>query len=166
MAVRPTKSWVCFLTRKRRSHILAPAPVGESRARSHSPNDGTEYQSSRHTTSEDRARLNQDPRPAGSAENASSPSSSMHPGMPRNGAEAGSASSGIKVERRNTAAGGHPFDEGEWEVRSAAIANERGQVVFEQTDVEVPKFWSQMATNIVVSKYFRGTRGTPDSVAA
>jgi hypothetical protein len=55
-----------------------------------------------------------------------------------------------------------PFDEVEWEVRSAVIGNEKGKVVFEQRDVEIPKFWSQQATNIVVSKYFRGQIGTPE----
>jgi ribonucleoside-diphosphate reductase alpha chain len=55
-----------------------------------------------------------------------------------------------------------PFDEIEWELRSAVIANERGDVVFEQRDVEFPKFWSQQATNIVVSKYFRGLIGAPE----
>ncbi len=55
-----------------------------------------------------------------------------------------------------------PFDEVEWEIRSAVIGNEKGQVVFEQRDVEIPRFWSQQATNIVVSKYFRGQIGTPD----
>jgi len=96
--------------------------------------------------------LNQEPRPAGSSDNSSSPSVAKP--SARKGAEA-AAASGLRVERRNTTPGVHPFDEIEWEMRSAAIANERGQVVFEQTDVEVPKFWSQMATNIVVSKYFR-----------
>src|SRR5438270_12112024 len=47
-------------------------------------------------------------------------------------------------------------------MRSALITNERGEVVFEQKDVEMPKFWSQMATNVVVSKYFRGHLGTSD----
>jgi ribonucleoside-diphosphate reductase alpha chain len=55
-----------------------------------------------------------------------------------------------------------PFDEVEWEIRSAVIGNEKGKVVFEQRDVEIPKFWSQQATNIVVSKYFRGQIGTPE----
>jgi ribonucleoside-diphosphate reductase alpha chain len=55
-----------------------------------------------------------------------------------------------------------PFDEVEWELRSALIANERGELVFEQRDVEFPKFWSQQATNIVVSKYFRGLLGAPE----
>src|SRR5262249_2440163 len=59
-------------------------------------------------------------------------------------------------------AGVDPFDEFDWELRSAIIGNERGEVVFEQRDVEIPKFWSQQATNIVVSKYFRGQIGTPE----
>jgi ribonucleoside-diphosphate reductase alpha chain len=50
----------------------------------------------------------------------------------------------------------HPYDGVEWDTRSAAIIGEDGSVVFEQKDVEVPAFWSQTATNVVVSKYFRG----------
>ena len=56
--------------------------------------------------------------------------------------------------------GADPFDEIEWETRSAVIANEKGETVFEQRDVEIPKAWSQQAANIVVSKYFRGQLGT------
>ena len=56
----------------------------------------------------------------------------------------------------------HPFDEVTWERRTAGIADESGQAVFEQHDVEVPDFWSQTATNVVVSKYFRGPLGTPE----
>ena len=55
-----------------------------------------------------------------------------------------------------------PFDDIEWETRSAIIGNEHGDVVFEQRDVEIPKRWSQQATNIVVSKYFRGQLGVPE----
>src|SRR5438876_1611312 len=69
---------------------------------------------------------------------------------------------GIEVERFFTKPGIDVFDTCEWEMRTAIITNERGEVVFEQKDVEVPKFWSQMATNVVVSKYFRGHIGTPD----
>jgi ribonucleoside-diphosphate reductase alpha chain len=57
--------------------------------------------------------------------------------------------------------GRHPFDVLEWEIRTAQIRNEKGEVVFEQTDVEVPKSWSQTATNVVASKYFRGVLGSP-----
>ena len=69
---------------------------------------------------------------------------------------------GLDYERFFTQEGLDPFDEVEWEVRSAVIGNEKGNVVFEQRDVEIPKFWSQQATNIVVSKYFRGVIGTPE----
>ena len=69
---------------------------------------------------------------------------------------------GLEYERFFTREGIDPFDEIEWEMRSAVIGNEKGAVVFEQRDVEIPRFWSQQATNIVVSKYFRGVIGTPD----
>ena len=59
------------------------------------------------------------------------------------------------------APGVHPYDEITWELRSAEITNESGKTVFEQKDIEVPAFWSQLATNVVVSKYFRGHIGTP-----
>ena len=67
---------------------------------------------------------------------------------------------GIAFERRWTTPGVHPYDEVTWEYRTANISNEAGKTVFEQTDVEVPTFWSQLATNVVVSKYFRGHVGT------
>jgi len=73
-----------------------------------------------------------------------------------------SAIRGLEYSRYFTTAGTDPFDEIEWELRSAVIGNEKGQVVFEQRDVEMPRFWSQQATNIVVSKYFRGQLGTPE----
>jgi ribonucleoside-diphosphate reductase alpha chain len=53
-----------------------------------------------------------------------------------------------------------PFDMVEWEKRTALIANEKGMTIFRQEDVEVPKSWSQTATNIVASKYFSGKPGT------
>jgi ribonucleoside-diphosphate reductase alpha chain len=56
----------------------------------------------------------------------------------------------------------HPFDTLEWELRTAAITNEKGEVFFEQKDVEVPKSWSMTATNIVTQKYFHGKAGTPE----
>ena len=49
-----------------------------------------------------------------------------------------------------------PFDTTEWELRSAAIKDENGKVLFEQKDCEIPANWSQLATNVVVSKYFYG----------
>jgi len=55
-----------------------------------------------------------------------------------------------------------PYDEIQWELRTAAIGNDKGAIIFEQNDVEVPADWSQTATNIVVSKYFHGKMGSPD----
>src|SRR4029079_5321177 len=69
---------------------------------------------------------------------------------------------GLEFPRYFTLAGVDPFDEVEWETRSAVIGHEKGKEVFEQRDVEIPKSWSQQATNIVVSKYFRGQMGAPE----
>ncbi len=69
---------------------------------------------------------------------------------------------GIRIERRYSTAGVDPFDEIDWEKRDARIASESGEVIFEQLGVEVPKTWSQTATNVVVSKYFRGQLGSPE----
>ena len=74
----------------------------------------------------------------------------------------GTPAHGLSWPRRHTTPGVHPYDEIEWELRTAGISNESGKSVFEQKDVEVPKAWSQLATNVVVSKYFRGHVGTPD----
>ena len=68
---------------------------------------------------------------------------------------------GLDFPRFFSREGSDPFDEIEWESRVALIGSEQGKVVFEQRDVEVPSFWSQQATNIVVSKYFRGPMGSP-----
>jgi ribonucleoside-diphosphate reductase alpha chain len=76
--------------------------------------------------------------------------------------EAKALSPGLEFPRYFTLPGVDPFDEVEWEVRAAVIGNEKGKVVFEQRDVEIPRAWSQQATNIVVSKYFRGQLGSPD----
>ncbi len=69
---------------------------------------------------------------------------------------------GLTFERRWTRPGVHPYDEITWEYRTAGISSESGKSVFEQKDVEVPDFWSQLATNVVVSKYFRGHLGTAE----
>jgi ribonucleoside-diphosphate reductase alpha chain len=68
---------------------------------------------------------------------------------------------GITMARRFVQAGVDPYDTVEWETRSAVISGEGGETVFEQRDIEVPKGWSQLATNVVASKYFRGALGTP-----
>ena len=70
------------------------------------------------------------------------------------------AGEGLSIRRYFTAAGRHPFDAIEWEVRDARIGH-GDKVSFEQRDVEFPKSWSQNATNIVAQKYFRGQLGSP-----
>ncbi|MEQ8849197.1 vitamin B12-dependent ribonucleotide reductase [Botrimarina sp.] len=55
-----------------------------------------------------------------------------------------------------------PFDTVNWEVRTSQIKDENGEVFFEQTNCEVPTFWSQLATNVICSKYFYGEVGTPE----
>jgi ribonucleoside-diphosphate reductase alpha chain len=69
---------------------------------------------------------------------------------------------GLPWKRYFTRAGIAPFDEVQWDTREAVITNEKGEIVFEQHDVEIPTTWSQVATNVVVSKYFRGVIGTPE----
>ncbi|GMU66243.1 MAG: ribonucleoside-diphosphate reductase subunit alpha [Acidobacteriota bacterium] len=76
-------------------------------------------------------------------------------------AAAATARGGLAFRRYYTKPGVDPFDAVEWELRDAVIGNEKGEKVFEQKGVEVPKAWSQTATNVVVSKYFRGHLGTP-----
>lgn len=68
---------------------------------------------------------------------------------------------GLSPQRYFTQVGLDPFTNVEWERRSAVIYSEKGEVVFEQHDVEMPKAWTQLATNVVVSKYFRGPLDTP-----
>src|SRR6516162_2860796 len=72
------------------------------------------------------------------------------------------AHKGLEFRRYFTRDGISPYDSVEWEYRTAAITSESGEVIFEQKDVEVPKNWSMTATNIVASKYFHGTVGTPE----
>ncbi|MEK7151392.1 MAG: vitamin B12-dependent ribonucleotide reductase [Patescibacteria group bacterium] len=55
-----------------------------------------------------------------------------------------------------------PYDSITWDFRTAKISRGNGEVVFEQNEVEVPNFWSQTATDIVASKYFRGQLGSPE----
>jgi ribonucleoside-diphosphate reductase alpha chain len=66
----------------------------------------------------------------------------------------------MKYEYYFAKTGIHPYDEIQWEKRDAVITNEKNEVVFKQSEVEVPKIWSQLATNVVVSKYFHGQLGT------
>ena len=66
------------------------------------------------------------------------------------------------IERTFSTEGINPFDRVKWEKRTAEITDDRGKVVFKQKDVEVPEFWSQLATKVVVSKYFYGEQNTPE----
>jgi len=76
--------------------------------------------------------------------------------------KASSAGKGLVFERFFTDGKKSPFDAVEWEKRTALIGNEKGVTIFRQEDVEVPKGWSQTATNIVASKYFHGKPGTAE----
>ena len=73
---------------------------------------------------------------------------------------AGGARRGLSFQRYFADGNKSPFDAVEWEKRTALIGNEKGVTIFRQEDVEVPKSWSQTATNIVASKYFHGKPGT------
>jgi ribonucleoside-diphosphate reductase alpha chain len=90
---------------------------------------------------------------------------STHPlENPRSEARAGLSADkrvGLAFKRYFTKVDRHPYDEVTWEERSAVINDERGRPVFEQHGIEVPTSWSQTATNIVASKYFRGQLGSP-----
>ncbi len=68
--------------------------------------------------------------------------------------------SGLEFQRLFTDGRVSPFDAVEWDKRTALIGNEKGQTIFRQDNVEVPRSWSQTATNIVASKYFHGKPGT------
>jgi ribonucleoside-diphosphate reductase alpha chain len=74
----------------------------------------------------------------------------------KSAAEATASKSGLSFRRHFTRAGLSPYDEVEWERRTASITDASGKVLFEQRDVEVPKEWSMTATNIVASKYLHG----------
>ncbi len=72
---------------------------------------------------------------------------------------------GVAFPRHFTARlepGKTPYDDVQWETRTATIGNDKGSVIFEQRNIEVPAEWSQTATNIVASKYFHGKLGSPD----
>jgi len=68
----------------------------------------------------------------------------------------------FRYKRHYTRSEVDPYDTVKWEKRDATITDHKGQVIFQQRSVEVPSFWSQTATNIVASKYFRGRLGTPE----
>ncbi|MGH8011224.1 MAG: vitamin B12-dependent ribonucleotide reductase, partial [Candidatus Binataceae bacterium] len=75
--------------------------------------------------------------------------------------ESAKKSAGVALERYFTRPGVDPMSQIEWDRRSAVISGEDGRVVFQQAEVEVPRAWSQTATNVVVSNYFRGPLNSP-----
>src|SRR5882762_10135543 len=76
--------------------------------------------------------------------------------------ESSATRAGLVFERFFTDGRTDPFDAVEWEKRTALIGNEKGVTIFRQEDIDVPKNWSQTATNIVASKYFHGKPGSPE----
>lgn len=72
------------------------------------------------------------------------------------------ASAALRVEPHFCPVGVDPFATVEWDLRTAYIKDENGKVLFEQQDCEIPKDWSPLATNVVVSKYFYGEPNTPE----
>lgn len=68
----------------------------------------------------------------------------------------------LSIERVFSDAKVKPFDQVEWETRTAEITDDSSKVIFKQDNVEVPRSWSQLATKVVVSKYFYGEQGTPE----
>jgi ribonucleoside-diphosphate reductase alpha chain len=70
--------------------------------------------------------------------------------------------SGMVVPRRFSTEGVSPYDQVEWDLRTAEIKDERGKAIFQQHNCEIPKSWSQLATNVVASKYFYGEMGTSE----
>src|SRR5579862_3134459 len=87
----------------------------------------------------------------------SSPASQAAPAK-----QAASQTAALKFERFFSKPGVSPYDEVQWERRTASITDSKGNSIFEQKDVETPIDWSMTATNIVASKYLHGQLGTPD----
>src|SRR3982074_1488262 len=83
-------------------------------------------------------------------------------GRSRQAGNGASSDRGLRFERYFTPPDSSAYDLFQWERRTAAITNEKGPVIFEQKDVEVPTSWSQLAINVVAQKYFRGHLGSPD----
>src|SRR5689334_3853813 len=82
---------------------------------------------------------------------APAPTRAIKPGAPRKG---------LKIERVFSDPRLKPFDQIEWDRRTAEITDDSGKVIFKQENVEVPKSWSVLATKVVVSKYFYGEQNT------
>src|SRR3954466_1134574 len=72
----------------------------------------------------------------------------------------GKKAPGLQFRRCFTRPGTSPYDQFQWELRTASITDAQGKSIFEQKNVETPKDWSMTATNIIASKYLHGTLGT------
>jgi ribonucleoside-diphosphate reductase alpha chain len=88
--------------------------------------------------------------------------SALNGRMMETGTKSAGTYGGLVFERYFTDGKVTPFDRVEWEKRIALIGNEKGVTIFKQEGVEVPKGWSQTATNIVTSKYFHGKPGSAE----
>src|ERR1017187_7241748 len=73
-----------------------------------------------------------------------------------------STQKGLVFPRRFSTQGVSPYDELQWEQRTASITDQKGNIIFEQKNVEVPLDWSMTATNIVASKYLHGKLDSPE----
>ena len=82
--------------------------------------------------------------------------------LSRNRMSDSGATSSLPFERVFSSATVKPFDQIEWEKRTAEITDDHGKVIFKQENVEVPKSWSVLATKVVVSKYFYGEQNTTE----
>ncbi len=78
------------------------------------------------------------------------------------GGEAETEAGKVKIARLFRSDGVSPYESVRWSRRNAAIRNDRGEVIFEQHGIEVPEFWSELALNVVASKYFYGACGAPE----
>ena len=85
-----------------------------------------------------------------------------HPAPPSTAQHASSSHAALRFQRFFSRATVSPYDEIQWERRTAAITDAGGKTIFEQKDVEVPVDWSMTATNIVASKYLHGQLGTAE----
>ncbi len=81
--------------------------------------------------------------------------------LPSAGFKPANSAGVMEITRYFTKEGHSPFDTVKWEARTASITNEQGEAIFEQQNVMVPSTWSQMAVNVVVSKYFAGAVDLP-----
>jgi ribonucleoside-diphosphate reductase alpha chain len=86
----------------------------------------------------------------------------VKPAVAEKGARPGKSLKGLTIRRVYSDPSISPYEAMEWELRTAAITSEKGETIFEQKNVEVPRSWSQTATNIVAQKYFHGRVGTAE----